>query len=400
MILPACFPRSSVTALEFAGLLLVAAVFVSGCNAPIKVNSTTHTPLAQQTREVAEAELLDVGVLSFDPGLDEESDDDTVLPQVRMAEAHYLANQLTETIQETAAWGAVRMLPSETVVTDIYVRGQIVHSDGERLELDIAVSDSSGKTLFKKGYEEEVGKYAYERRKQLDRDPFQGLFNRIANDLLIWRQSLSASEAIAVRTISQLRFAREFAPEAYTEHLQTDKKGHLKAVRLPAINDPILQRIQRLRERDYLYIDTVQEYYDGFSRNMQGPYQSWRSQSYDEVLAARELKRQSLQRTVGGVAAVVAGIAAAGSNSGAARAGGAVAIGSGALLVKSGLAKKAEAQIHVEALAELGESLEAELEPRVIELEDQTITLTGNVQAQYQQWQEILQKIYRAERGQ
>ena len=55
--------------------------------------------------------------------------------------------------------------------------------------------------------------------------------------------------------------------------------------------------------------------------------------------------------------------------------------------------------MHVEALAELGQSLEAELEPQVIDLEDRTITLTGNVESQYQQWRDVLQKIYRAEIG-
>ena len=47
----------------------------------------------------------------------------------------------------------------------------------------------------------------------------------------------------------------------------------------------------------------------------------------------------------------------------------------------------------------MGISLEAEIAPRVIELEDQTITLTGSVQAQYLQWQQLLQKIYQQERG-
>ena len=69
------------------------------------------------------------------------------------------------------------------------------------------------------------------------------------------------------------------------------------------------------------------------------------------------------------------------------------------MLVKSGLAKKGEAQIHIEALAELGQSLESEVEPRTVTLEDQTITLNGNVQAQYQQWKKLLQKIYTLERG-
>jgi len=76
-----------------------------------------------------------------------------------------------------------------------------------------------------------------------------------------------------------------------------------------------------------------------------------------------------------------------------------VAIGSGALLVKSGLSKRAELQIHEDTLAELAQSLEAEIEPRVIELEDRTITLTGNAAAQYAQWKTLLREIYQAERG-
>lgn len=383
-----------------AGLLTCLA-FLSGCNSPITVKSTTYTPLNAQTAIIPEAELLDLGVLAFNPGLDglDEDEEASVLPSVRSAEAHYLANQLTLTIQDSAGWGAVRMLPSADVVTDVYVSGAIKHSDGEILELDISVADTAGKTAYTKTYRGVASKYAYERRKKLHRDPFQGLFNEIANDLLLWRQDLPAAEARNLRTISSLRFARIFSPEAFSEHLQRDRKGHLKVARLPASDDPIARRLQGIRERDYLYVDTVQEYYDAFSRQMSEPYQTWRSQSYDEVMAARHLKRQSLQRTAGGIAAVLVGIAAASSNSGAARAGGAVAVGSGALLVKSGLGKKAEAQIHIEALAELGQSLEAEVEPRVIDLEDQTVTLTGNVQMQYQQWQALLQKIYRTERG-
>lgn len=382
-------------------LLLLLPIFLAGCNAPIKVKSTTYTPLIQHNATIAEAELLDLGVLSFDPGLDDVDDKaaEAILPQVRAAEAHYLANQLTQTIQNSAGWGAVRMLPSPNVVTDVYVTGLIKHSDGEILALEISVTDTAGTHWYTKKYQTIASKYAYDRRQKLQRDPFQGLFNQIANDLLKYRQGLSSAQAVNLRTVSALRFARGFAPDAFDQHLQTDRRGKLTVARLPAANDPMLARVQRLRERDYLYVDTVQEYYDAFLQRMATPYQTWRAQSYDEVMAARELKRQSLLRTAGGVAAVVAGVAASGSNSGSARAAGAVAIGSGALLVKSGLAKKAEAQIHIEALAELGQSLEAEVEPRVIELEDQTITLTGNVQMQYEQWQEILQKIYRAERG-
>ncbi len=382
-------------------IYLLLSLLLTACNAPIQVKSTTYTPLQLERTEIAEAELLDLGVLAFDPGLDELSDKqaEIVLPSVRVAEGHYLANQLARTIQNSSAWGAVRVLPTKEVITDVYIEGIILHSDGERLELGITVSDTSGKEWYQRSYIQEASKYAYDRRQSLLRDPFQGLFNRIANDLVDYRKALGGKQATTLRNISTLRFARDFSPEAFEQHIQTDRKGMLEIKRLPATNDPILQRIQHIRERDYLFVDTTQEYYDAFSLQMEAPYQSWRTQNYDEVLATRQLTHQSRERTIGGIVTVIAGIVAAGSNSGAARAAGAVAIGSGALLVKSGLAKKGEAQIHIEALAELGQSLEAEVEPRTVTLEDQTITLSGNVQAQYQQWKKLLQKIYALERG-
>jgi hypothetical protein len=49
------------------------------------------------------------------------------------------------------------------------------------------------------------------------------------------------------------------------------------------------------------------------------------------------------------------------------------------------------------ALEELGQSLDAEITPRVIELEDRTVRLTGNVEDQYDQWRELLADIYAAE---
>ena len=62
-----------------------------------------------------------------------------------------------------------------------------------------------------------------------------------------------------------------------------------------------------------------------------------------------------------------------------------------------GLEKRAESNIHSLALEELGQSLDAEITPRVIELEDRTVRLTGNVEDQYDQWRELLADIYAAE---
>ena len=380
-------------------ILLIAVFVLNGCTNSTTIKSTRHVPLQQQTTAIPENQLLNVGVVTFDPGLDESDDDDAVLPEVRNAESYYLANQLRGAIQDSAAWGAVRVLPSTKPVTDVYLQGTILESTGESLKLAIAVSDTSGQAWYKKTYAVKASEYAYQRRKTLQRDPFSGLFNQISNDLLSYREKLDGDTAVKLRTISELRFARDFSPESFDQHIVENRKGRLEISRLPARNDPILARIQKIQMRDDLYVDTMQEYYDNFSLRMEEPYQVWRTESYNEVIAARELKRQGTGRILGGIAAVVVGIVAAGSSDGSARAAAAVAIGSGGLLVQSGIGKRAEAQMHVEALAELGQSLEAELEPQVIDLEDRTITLTGNVESQYQQWRDVLQKIYRAEIG-
>ena len=54
----------------------------------------------------------------------------------------------------------------------------------------------------------------------------------------------------------------------------------------------------------------------------------------------------------------------------------------------------------MEALEELGQSLENEVAPQVINLDDRTITLSGSVEEQYEQWREIMADLYSAEVGQ
>ncbi|MCK9564341.1 MAG: hypothetical protein M0R02_16625, partial [Bacteroidales bacterium] len=88
-------------------LLLMAALM--GCGTTT-VKSTQYTPLSQETAVIPDAELLDVGVVPFDPGVDGRHDDD-VRPEVRNAESRYLASQLVATLQSSAAWGPVRVIP-------------------------------------------------------------------------------------------------------------------------------------------------------------------------------------------------------------------------------------------------------------------------------------------------
>lgn len=368
---------------------------------------TTHTvkttqviPLSQPAKPIPEQQLLDVGVSIFATGIDEniEDEDNLVFTEIRNAEAHYIPFRLMESLQSSANWGAVRLISPDMSNIDVRVEGKILHSDGEMLELLVDVKDASGKQWFVKNYKSVASKYSYEDRR-VNQEPFRSLYNRIANDMAVHQQSLKNGEVKYIRTIAELKFAESFSPDAFANHLQLDDDGRYQIKRVPAENDPIMRRVRSIRERDYLYVDTLQEYYLAFAIQMNEPYQQWRKQSYKEVVAMRELRSSGTRRLTAGVAAIVGGIFAAGSSDGAAKAAGQLGVVGGGYLINSGLNKREESKIHVEAIAELGSSMEGEIAPQVIELEERTITLTGSVRGQYEQWRRILKGIYDAELG-
>lgn len=381
--------------------LFVLGLFLGACSSHV-VKSTTYTPVIQDTDFTNEELLLDVGVMIFDPGLDEiESDEEeTTNHQIRVAESRFVPYLMAETLQRSGNWGIVRVLPNDSSPMDVVVSGTILQSNGEAMRLRVNVTDSTGREWYTREYHEVISQFSYDPSQRKLSDPFQVIYNTVANDLLAYRNDNIRNARISeIRTISELRFAQRFAPDVFDEYISRDRNGYYVVNRLPAENDPVLARIYDIRERDFMFIDTVQDYFATYNRQMKLPYDSWREQSYNETVTLRELKASARRRFIAGTAAVIGGIAAASSGNYVARNGGVVGVGAGAYLIKSGFDKRSEAQIHVAALEELGQSLETEVAPRVINLDDRTITLTGNIEEQYSQWKEILADLYAAEVG-
>ncbi|MFL2849540.1 MAG: hypothetical protein ACJZ8R_05210 [Pseudohongiellaceae bacterium] len=383
--------------------LLAVAVFLSAC-ATHTVKTTSYTPVVRDSQGVPEDLLLDVGVAMFDPGLDELDGDQEELTnhQVRVAESRYAPYLLAETLQRSANWGIVRLMPNHSSPMDVYITGTILESNGESMRMRVHVADSTGKDWYTKVYDQEISQFSYDPSQRQQSDPFQILYNNIANDLLVWKKNnITDEEVVEIRTISEILFARRFSPDVFDPYLTTSRNGIYQINSLPADSDPVLERIRDIRERDFMFIDTIQDYYATYVRQMRLPYDSWREQSYHETITLRELEASAKRRFIAGAVAVVGGLAAAtqGSNY-ATQAGGAFGVGAGAYLIRSGFDKRAEARIHMEALEELGQSLENEVAPQVINLDDRTITLTGSVEEQYEQWREILADLYAAEVGQ
>jgi hypothetical protein len=380
------------TLIGLLGLLLL-----GGCVSK-QIRTVDMTPPTQAATLPDESLLLDVGVAVFDPNVPESYDEQVealIQPEIRRGEANYFPYFAKNLLQSTGNWGAVRVVPVPTHAVDVIVDGKILHSTGERLEMEITVSDATGREWFTKTYEALASKYAYEPTVPQTVDPFQAIYKGVADDMLAYRETLSREEILRIRRTAEMQFARDFAPDAFADYLRTDTAGTVTLLRLPAEDDPMLARVRRIRDREYLFIDTLDEYYENYHRAVYTPYQSWRKATYEEAIAYEELRAQSRARAIGGTIAMVGGVAAmVESDDSAVDVGGLVSVIGGAVTLKSAITKRAEAEMHAEALQEVGVAAEAELVPQTIDLENQVIRLQGTVEEQYAELRGILRDLY------
>lgn len=392
-------------------LLAFLAPLAAGC----VVQETRPLPqlqAVQATEEVPTERLLDVGIHVFDPGIPKEveenperADETRIYPEIRRAEARYMPSQLRDTLEGTAQWGAVRVVPALVESTDLVVDGRIVESNGTELKLAITAVDATGRVWLKKDYEGVADTRSYREGGNLGRDPFENVYVAIANDLLAARRAMTAAQLAEIQRVAELRFAGEFAPTAFGNYIAKDpKSGLYKLTRLPADTDPLLQRVEAIRERDANFVDTVSDGYASFSERMDEPYSNWRRYTYDEIVAEEKLKAQARTRIALGALAVAAAILVPDScsNSDCARVVDAARYGAaagGTMAVMSGLKKREESKMHTDVLKELSNSFENEAAPLVVDVEGRTLRLTGTAEQQYAEWRRLLHELYVEETG-
>ena len=367
------------------------------------VRTVDLTPPRQSTTALSEEELLDVGVALFDPNVPEDYDTQIELiiqPEIRLAEARYMPFVAKNMLQSTGNWGAVRVVPRQSDAVDLTVQGKIIESDGEKLVVDINVTDATGRNWFSKRYTSLASKYVYLDKSPQSIDAFQSLYRDLANDMLSFRETLSTAAVIAIRQTAEMRFARSFAEDAFSGYLLQVDEGQYQLQRLPAENDPMLRRVREIREREYLFIDTLDEFYANYSRQMLPVYDSWRRATYADAIEFKALQAQSRSQIIGGSLAIAAGIGGVYSSENPyVDASGVATVGAGATLIIRGLNKKQQSAQLAERLREIGADTEAELIPTTIQLDNETLRLTGSVEQQYTELRKILRRLYLEEYG-
>ncbi|MEO7773566.1 MAG: hypothetical protein ABIT36_02420 [Steroidobacteraceae bacterium] len=395
----------------------LAALLLAGCVTQETKPIAKINPLQSQ-QQIANDDLLDIAVQVFDPGIPPElaMDEEAlakkrIYPDLRKAEARFIPAALRNTLESSAQWGAVRVVPETVEFVDVIVSGRILASTGKHLAVEISAQDASGREwIAKKRYESEADLGSYKTDASLRvRDPFQNVYSNIANDLVQARDKLEVAERREVRRIAQLRFASDLAPEAMGGYLAKqevakDAKsgGLVRVARLPAENDPLIVRIDRIRDRDAAVIDTLDGYYVGFSEQMRESYGSFRRTSYEEIDKEERARASARTRTLLGVAAVAASIfvpsncnsTASCNLQSAARYGGAAG---GIAGILSGFKKYADARTHAQSFKELATSFQSEVSTQVIDVEGRSLKLTGTAEEQYREWRSLLKEFHQQE---
>ena len=278
------------------------ACFGSGC-AVQELVVAEETELLVSNQIVDDAMLLDIGIVEFDPGIpDDNSAEKTgIYSDIRRAEAKYIPYHIKTTLQGAGHWGAVRVIPSTDAFTDVIVSGAILRSDGEYIELSVSVSDATGRHWFTRTYNAQTGLTSYSKRRDRRRDPYQKAFNDFANDLQQYAALIPAKQLQHTRQVSELQFFADMSSVAYDGYLTTDEDGIIQVARLPAENDPSVERMRQIRERDRLVVDTLNEHYANFYYGIAIPYQNWRKTSRAETIKYRQVKRSAHMQALVGV---------------------------------------------------------------------------------------------------
>jgi hypothetical protein len=389
---------------------LLLLIVVSAClNAACTVSEVIHaetTELETASLQISESMLLDVGIMNFEPGVPKRNNIEKtrIYPEVRMAEARYVPYHLKTTLQGTGFWGAVRVIPSEYAFTDIIVSGTIEDSDGEYVTIAVRAKDAMGREWFERSYTMQTGITSYAEYRDRSQDPYQKVFNDFANDLRAHAITLSPKEISRIRQTSELKFFADMAPDAYQAHMAEDQSGELTIVRLPAENDPMVDRLRQIRERDRLVVDTLNEHYANFYYGIALPYEGWRKRTREQSIAYRQVRRTAAMRALIGAAVVAGAVQFDPSSSSYSRyraqtIAQSVAIDKGLKSIMNALRQRSEANIHREEIKELSESFVAEAAPMVLQVQGETMRLTGTAEAQYESWRKLLREIYETETG-
>ena len=137
--------------------------------------------------------------------------------------------------------------------------------------------------------------------------------------------------------------------------------------RLPASDDPMVARVERVRNQEYLFCDTIDEQYALMAEQVGPTYEMWRQATLEQAEWLAQYEQRAAMRE------------AKASDSQFSR-------------MHAQYAAYRSFRIQEQAFFELAKALDNESEPTVLRTEDQVVRLEGTLSSQYDQWRGLLGK--------
>lgn len=361
-------------------IALLMLLFLQGCsnNRGVPEAPPEPEPLAPPVGTVrlqtasSTALPLDVGIAVFDQGLDNRQQSGRVFPTVRKAESLLIPVTLSTFLEDSGAWGAVRVVHSSDVFMPMLIEGEILRADGEVLELQLRARGADGSLLLDKIYRDEAvdGDYPV----AAGREPFGDIYRAISNDLLAIAGTLNEERRLTLQRLALMRFAAGLSPATFDRFVGRTDEGNYSLISFPADGDPMLLRLSRVRRQDDLFIDAVDEQYTDLRGDVEDSYALWREYNYqlqrfgDDYRSTASERKSSARR--GSYAAM-----------------------------QQVYASYRKVKIQEEDLREIVKGFSGESLETVLEVDDGVFRLSGSVQDRYSQWRQILTRINALETG-
>lgn len=282
----------------------------------------------------------------------------------RETEAQLLGAKQRRVFENAGQWGVVRLYPQPSLIPQLMLDMVVLQSDGRQLRVHAMLTGVHGATLLSDTYLDYASSEGV--LSADNEDPFTDLFHRIHNDVATKVALMPESEDY-LRQLSFLRYAQQLAPQAFEAYLSREGESW-QLLRAPAEQDPMYQRISKLREYELLFVDTIDEQLTSALREIDTAYRLW-------LRASKEQLDWLEKRRARGVNAE--GLA---DDSAFAR-------------HQAVYAAYRSLKIHEQELFELVLDLESESRSTALEIEETVVTLEGTLEQQYREWREALAKI-------
>ena len=348
------------------------------------LNLVGNVVLIQTLQAPPESALLEIGVQVFDTAQEKTEEykiGDWVFDEIIQKETQFLPHLLKNTLVASSQWGAIRVIPERDPSLDLIVEGQIIQSDGETLELQIRAIDSSGREWLNRTYADQSSQEEYPEstRFTLDNtfdainfvDPFQDIYNRIANDLLAVRASLGEQALVDLNFLTDMLYASDLSPNTFSGSIIKNEGGLLIIDTLPSLDDPMMARVADMKYRHHLFIDTVDEYYQTLYNDIQPAYVLWRRYSIDQISEIETSQQEARRSNYGG--------------------------SSGFLSLSQRYDRFKWSKIFEREFSDLAAGFNNELAPAFLQLNSQVHGLTGTMEQQYREWRGILRRLFELE---